>query len=256
MTLPDDKHRRNPRERFRNILSAEKEDGAAPEVRKPPVVNLPRASAEGQQQTSQTSSASGSPGSRSAQVGLPASRFMPTFWTMGGILSVIANVILVGMLISAKRGFAALNPAGAGSAALVGVYSNLELLGQAHIRTTIPIETTVALSASVPVQAVSNITLRSDVLIPGAHVTISTGPFNIDAPANVTLPAGTVLDAVFDMNLPMNTGLPVVADVPVDIAVNSTELQAAIAGLQDSLRPLVCAASPDAVLPDGRSICR
>jgi hypothetical protein len=254
MTLPDDRRRRTPRDRFRNILSAEKEDKATPEIRKPPVVNLPRVGAAAQQQISGLQRGKQEPSSPPLVGSAP--RFLPTFWTAGGILSILANFVLLIMVISAWRGLGGLSPMGGAGGSLLGLYSGLEQMDQAHLRATIPIKTTIALDASVPVKTSTTITLARDVLIQGAHVTINTALFNIDAPANITLPAGTTLDVGIDMALPMQTSVPIALDVPVDIAVSQTELHAAIRGLQDSLRPLLCAASPGAVLPDGSPACR
>src|SRR5512136_2982240 len=197
MTLPDDKRGRTPRDRFRNILSAEKEDLRAAELRKPPVVNLPKVGATAEEQVGEPVSAPQV--SRPVLGGLSTPRFLQTFWTAGGILSVIANVVLFMMLLGAWRGLGALNPAGAGGGALLGLYTSLEQMDQAHIRATIPVQTNVALDASIPVKTSTNITLARDVLIQGAHVTINTALFNIDAPASVTLPAGTSLDVALDM---------------------------------------------------------
>jgi hypothetical protein len=148
------------------------------------------------------------------------------------------------------------NPAGSAGAALLGLYASLEQMDQAHIRITIPVQTDLALNASVPVRTSTNITLARDVHIPGAHVTIDTALFNIDAPASITLPAGTSLEVDLDMTLPLQSSIPMAVNVPVDIAISDTELHAAIRGLQDSLRPLLCAASPGATLPDGAPACR
>ncbi|MFH1186173.1 MAG: hypothetical protein V1755_14215 [Chloroflexota bacterium] len=254
MTLPDDKRRRTARDRFRNILSAEQEDESAAEMRKPPVVNLPKVGVLAPEQMPE--SASTPEARRPFPVALSASRYLPTFWTVGGVLSVIANLVLLMMLISAWRGMGALNPAGSGGGALLGLYASLEQMDQAHIRTTIPVQTDLALDASVPVKTSTNITLARDARIQGAHVTIDTALFNIDAPASITLPAGTSLDVALDMTLPLQSNIPIAVELPVDIAVRDTELHAAIRGLQDSLRPLLCAASPGAALPDGAPVCR
>lgn len=254
MTLPDDKRRRSPRDRFRNILSAEPENEREQEIRKPAVVNLPRVGAAVAESAPESTSApQGVAPFRSA---ISSSRFLPTFWTIGGVLSVIANLVLLMLLISAWRGMGALNPAGSGGGALLGLYTSLEQMDQAHIRGTIPVQTDLALDASVPVKTSTSITLARDVRIQGAHVTIDTALFNIDAPASITLPAGTSLEVDLDMTLPMQSSIPIAVDVPVDIAVRDTELHAAIRGLQDSLRPLLCAASPGAALSDGAPVCR
>lgn len=250
MTLPDDKRRGTPRDRFREIIAAEKEEASAPEPRKPVVVNLPKIGAIAKEPSPSTAPEAAS---RSSLAGkLSAARPGPTFWTAGAILSIFANLVLFIMLISAWRGLSAVNPGGGG---LLALYTSLEQMDQAHIRTTIPVTTTVAVDASIPVKSSTNITLARDVLIQGAHVTINTGLFNIDAPAAVTLPAGTSLDVDLDMTLPMKTNLPISVSVPVDIAIQDTELHAAIQGLKNALRPLICASTPGAMLADGSLVC-
>jgi hypothetical protein len=250
MTLPDDKRRGTPRDRFREIIAAEKEEASAPEPRKPVVVNLPKTGAvPGEPAPPKAPEAASRP---QLFGGLSSAGAGPAFWTAGAILSIFANLVLFIMLISAWRGLSALNPGGGG---LLALYASLEQMDQSHIRSTIPVETTVAVDASIPVKSSTNITLARDVLIQGAHVTINTGLFNIDAPAAVTLPAGTSLDVDLDMTLPMKTSLPISVKVPVDIAIQDTELHAAIQGLKDALRPLICASTPGAMLPSGARVC-
>lgn len=253
MNQRDDRRKSTPRERFRDILSADQDDRPSPEVRKPAVVNLPKAGAGTETDVSE-------PVLRTPEKSVPVARsrpsWMPTFWTVGGVLSVLANLVLLTMLISLWTGAGRLNPAGPSAGALLGVYTSLEQLAESHIRATVPVQTNLNLDASIPVQSTTKITLAQDVFMQGAHVTIDTALFNIDAPANITLPAGTSLDVTLDMILPMNSDVPIAVDVPVDIAVGETDLLGAIRGLQQSLQPVLCATSPGAMLPDGKPICR
>lgn len=252
MTLPDDRRRGSPRDRFRSILSAEKDDEHAPENRKPPIVKLPTVGPSAEQSEARPSAGVGRP-----PTGSQASwRVLPAFWTIGGILSVVANVVLLTMVGQTPRSVLELGNAGLESRALAGVFSGLQKMDQAHIRTSIPLVTTLSLDASVPVKTSTSMTLARDVLISGAHVSLNAAGVSIDAPADVTLPAGTVLDINLDLVLPMTSILPVAAEIPVDIAVQDTELHVAIQELQDSLRPLLCAASPNSLLPDGTALCR
>jgi len=251
MSQPDDHRGRTPRDRFRNILSADKDEEPVPEARKPAVVNLPQAAPR--RADDPTTTEKGAKAALSGRAGSGAARWLPTFWTAGGILSILANIILLGMLINAWRGFGA---GGVNAGILLNAYASLEQLDQAHIRATIPIQTNVALDTTVPVTSSTRITLAQDVHMAGAHVTINTPLFNIDAPADITLPAGTSLDVALDMSLPLQTSVPVMMDVPVDIAVRDTDLHAAIQSMQDALKPVLCAASPGAALADGSMICR
>lgn len=253
MKLPEDKRARSPADRFRKILSAEKEEGRAAETRKPPVVNLPRVGSAGDERPPQPPA--GPPDSRRAAFAFGGG-FLPTFWTIASIASLIANVILTVLVISLLRGSALFGTAGGGSGVVVGLYSSLEQMDLAHLKATIPVHADVPLNTSIPVQATSKITLARDVAIQGARVKISTGPFQIDAPASLTLPAGTSLDVALDLTLPVQTTVPMAVDVPVDIPLQDTDLHPVILGLQESLKPLLCATAPDALSLSGEPVCR
>lgn len=250
MTLPDDKRKGSPRERFRNILSADEEDQQAREPRKPAVVNLPRVGESGGQPTSTAPAphVPVSPGSDNVH----GPRLLRTFWTVGAILSVIANLVLLSML-TAGRGFSA---SGATAGVLPGIYASLEQMDDAHIRTTVPVQTSITLDTTVPTSASTQITLSRDLFVRGAHVTINSSGLSIDSPADITLPAGTIMEVSLDLALPLQAAVPVSAEVPVDIAMRDTELHAAIQALKDALRPLVCASAPGITSSDGTPICR
>ncbi len=250
MTLPDESKKGSPRERFRSILSAEQDDGPAPEPRKPAVVNLPKPNGD-RWPSAPSVPAYGEFEMPSAPSGTH-SRLLRSFWTVGAGLSVLANVVLLSLLIGG-RGL----PGWAGSdRELVAVYTSLEKLDNAHIRASIPMQSDLSLDTTVPVQTSTRISLATDLYVRGAHVTINASGLSIDAPADITLPAGTEMDVNLDLVLPIKAALPATADVPVDIAIRDTELHAAIQALKDSLRPHVCAQSPGATLEDGTPICR
>jgi len=253
MRLPDKDGRRTPRDRFRNILSADKADQPGPETRKPPVVNLPRIGEADEVGNERPSAPWPTPGPKA---GASMARLLPGFWTIGSVLSVIANVVLLVVLSRVLGGVGSPGAADAGSGALEDIYASLEQMDQAHIRATIPVQSSIVLDASMPVETSTNITLERDVFVEGAHVRISTGLIDIDAPASVTLPAGTSLDVALDLTLPLQTDVPIAVEVPIDIIVADTDLHAVIVSLQDALRPVLCANSPDAMRLDGTPVCR
>lgn len=265
MRTPDEKHRRTPVERFRRILSAEqkKEDGV--EAKKPPIGNLPqpksasntRAPEEALEKTLTHKPVSPEPpASRQGATQGSTNRFLPIFWTAASIISLAFNVILLIVLIFLLRGLGSLNGVSLGPGLLGGLYNNFELMDRAHIKSSIPVQTSIPLNLSIPVQTSTGITLAQPASIPGAHVKISTALFNIDAPADVTLPAGTSLNVVLNFNVPVQANVPVTLSVPVDIAMQDTELHPAIVGLQDTIRPLYCAFSPAALSLSGAPVCR
>jgi len=196
------------------------------------------------------------PGTGPSNRAFAAGRFLPAFWTIASVVSLVANAVLIVILISLLRGLGTLDVGGLGPGLLGGLYNNLHQMDQAHIRASIPVQSAIPLNLSIPVQTTTKITLAHDVAIQGAHVKINTPLFNIDAPASVTLPAGTSLDVALDFNLPVQTNVPIALDVPVDIAIKDTDLHSAILGLQETIKPLLCAASPGALSLVGAPVCR
>jgi hypothetical protein len=260
MTLPDDKRRKSPVDRFRKIISADQEKETGPTARMypkrtaSPTFNLPKPTGQNRSQ----SPASASPAVASGPTyDRPAGRgYLPTFWTVASIISLLFNAVLLVFLMGLLRTVGSLNVAGVAPGVLNGLYTNFERMDQAHIKTNIPIQTNIPLDLSVPVQTTTAITLARDVSIPGAHVRINTPLFNIDAPANVTLPAGTSMDVTMSFTLPVQAQVPVSLNVPVDIPVQDTELHPAIAGLQETIRPLYCIVSSSAQSLSGAPLCR
>ena len=252
MKVPDDKRSRNPTDRFRTILTADKEPEPDPENRKPAVVNLPRLRARGggpsTDYSGQTEEAGG--GSGSAPGGL-----LKTFWTIACLVSLAANAYLLLTLSRLTGSQRVIEGTGLDAGMLGGLYNSFSQMDSAHIKTTIPLRSVIPLDATVPLQTETSITLAQAATVDGAHVTINTDLFNIDAPASVTLPAGTALDVALDLQLPVQTDLPLAMDIPVDIAVKDTDLHPAIVAAQETIKPLLCTVSPQAVLPSGEAIC-
>lgn len=260
MATPDDKRRSSPADRFRDIMSADKQ---------------PQEITPAQRVAKDASSASWNlpkPGSRGQALPPPAgpaivtptvtatvvrnNRFLPAFWTAASVISLLFNVVLLVLLVGVMRMVGSLDAASLGSGVLGGLYMNFERMDQAHIKTEIPVQTVIPLNLTVPVQTTTGITLAKAATISGAHVKISTQLFNVDAPAVVTLPAGTPLDVTMSMELPVQAQVPVNLTVPVDIPISSTELHPAITGLQDTVKPLYCIVNPSAKSLAGDPVCK
>lgn len=181
---------------------------------------------------------------------------LPAFWTIASIISLGVNIVLLAVLLGALHGFDISGLGQMGTGLVGGLYSNFEKMDAAHIKTTIPVQSNIPLSMSIPVQTTTNISLASAVEIPNAHVKISTGTFNIDSDADVTLPAGTNLSVVLNFSVPVQTTVPVTLSVPVDIALNQTDLHPAITGLESTIKPLYCILDPNAISISNVPVCR
>jgi len=251
MTMPDDKQKKSGIDRFRNILSSANVE-KSPEVHpKPQAVDrlpkrtIPADIPAGQPAPHIPDTHSGTHSTRE--------RMLRSLWTIASIFSLTFNLLLLILLgVVLLKG----NVTGIGNGLLGGLYSNFERMDQAHIKTHIPVQTSIPLDLVIPVQTTTGITLAQDVAITGAHVKINTPLFNIDAPADVTLPAGTALNVVLNFNVPVKTVVPVTLDVPVDIPLQDTELHPAIAGLKDTIKPLYCLINPFALSINGGLICQ
>src|SRR5512143_1035885 len=261
MTIPDDKRKNSPADGFRNILSAEQgRDGGSTartypkNTASPAINNLPKPGAQANSRSQIAEIQVGRPEPRISGPGIR--RYLPAFWTIASVISLVVNVVLVVVVLGLLRSFGSLDTARIGTRVLGGLYSNFERMDQAHIKTTIPIQTNIPLDLNVPVQTTTGITLAKDVSIPGAHVRINTALFNIDAPANVTLPAGTSLDVTMAFDLPLTGQVPVSLSVPVDIPLQQTDLHPALVGLQDTIRPIYCIVTPLAQALNGEPVCR
>jgi len=186
----------------------------------------------------------------------PSLQFLPAFWTIASLISMTVNILLLAVLVGAMRGLDISGFGQMGTGLVGGLYSNFEKMDTAHIKTTIPIQSSIPLNMSIPVQTTTNISLANAVEIPNAHVKISTGTFNIDSAADVTLPAGTSLNVVLNFNVPVQSSVPIALNVPVDIPLSSTELHPAITGLESTIKPLYCILSPGAISISNVPVCR
>lgn len=175
-------------------------------------------------------------------------RFGPAFWNVTGVLSLVVNGILIAILLILFRylGFLHFTSNDIGTGLVGGLFTNFEKMDAATIRTNIPVDAQIPLDIVVPVQTTTQITLAQQVVIPNAHVRITTPNVNINSDAEVTLPAGTPLNVNLNFSLPVKTTIPVHLDVPVNIPLNATELHEPFVGLQEVIRPLYCILEPDA----------
>jgi hypothetical protein len=171
-------------------------------------------------------------------------RFMPAFWTVTAIFSLLVNIIFIAILIIFGNFFFELKKTVA-DGLVTGISNNLELMDQAHIVTTVLVETTVQLQDNLPVvfnlpiNQSTQLSITEDIRVPGATIYLNNTPVLTD----LTLPAGTPIHVNFDMTIPVSESIPVDITVPVslmvplDVAVDQTDLHQSIVGLQSVIEP-------------------
>ncbi|HEX9091373.1 MAG TPA: hypothetical protein VF831_07775 [Anaerolineales bacterium] len=188
-------------------------------------------------------------------------KFLPAFWTVACIFSLVVNIILIAALISFGRHFFALK-ALVSDGLVNGLSSNLALMDKAHIVTTIPVKTTVQLQDNLPV--VFDLPLKQDTQVTLASDTDVSGTTLINlapVPLDFTLPAGTPLKINLDMTIPVSQSIPVDITVPVsllvplDLAVGQTDLHQSIVGLESTLDPYKDVLSTSFNSPQDISFC-
>lgn len=176
-------------------------------------------------------------------------RFLPAFWTVTGILSLLVNGILLAILLVLLQvlGKTPFQPEDQFAGLLGGLYQNFVRMDEASIIADVPVNTTIPLNIVVPVQTTTRITLAETVTIPNAHVVINTGGVDIDADAVVTLPAGQPLNITLDFPLTVQNNIPIQLNVPVNIPLRNTQLHDPFVGLQEVVKPYYCLVEPNAV---------
>ena len=197
-----------------------------------------------------------------AETGYPIrNRFLPLFWTLASILSLIVNVVLIGILLMLW-----LRPYDQFSGILGGLYNNFVKMDQATIATNIPVSGNipVPLNLNIPVtipSVTADITLNKDAVIENVGVQITEGGVSINAlAARITLPVGTPLSVSINnltsFVLPVQDQLsvPISLNVPVNIPLSQTQLHEPFVGLQEVVRPYYCLLEPNATV-NGIFVC-
>ena len=175
--------------------------------------------------------------------------FWEAFKNIAILFSFVVNLILVIGLIGAlmfifeiKKGIA--------EPLLGGLYTGFVQMDEAHITTTIPVNTTITVNDKVtadfnlPLQQTTKVVLAEDTLIIGATVDINGGILQLNnAPTNIRLPKGTVLPIILDLTVPVKQDIPVNLNIPVsipvaiDIPLAQTELHQPFTDLRDLFAP-------------------
>jgi len=200
-------------------------------------------------------------GRSTSQSNFSGPRFLPTFWTIASVISMLVNIGVVIVLIVVIQVLggtrSALNFAQSQANGLLGgLHENFVKMDEASIKTNIHVEKNIPVQFTLNVSGNTNVTLSQDVSISGALVTVNTGGLNINnARANIVLPAGTVLPIFIDnLVVPVDKEVPAILDVPVDIPLNATELHEPFVGLQQVVRPYYCLLQSE-VFVNGVDVC-
>jgi hypothetical protein len=171
-------------------------------------------------------------------------KFLPAFWTVTAIFSLMVNILFIGILIIFGHFFFELKGLVA-NGLVTELSNNLVLMDKAHIVTTVPVETTVQLQDNLPVvfdlpiNQNIQLSLTEDTHISGATIYLNNTPVLTD----LTIPAGTPIQSNFDMTIPVSQTIPVDVTVPVsllvpiDLAIDQTDLHQSIVGLQGAIEP-------------------
>lgn len=231
-------------ERMRQLLKSANEEIAGPPA--------PRAGTKSDQPPALPAPAA--PGGNKLPI---RERILRAMWTLTSVISLTINVVLIIVLAVLWQNFTTLQEmtGTVGQNLLGGLYDNFVKMDEAHIITTIAVDSEIPINFNLPVETETIVTLTDQVQLTNAYVVIDTPLLNISAPAIVTLPKGTRLPIALSINVPVDTTVPVHLDVPVDIPLAQTELHEPFTGLQKVLKPYYCLLFPNATLWDNRPAC-
>lgn len=164
-------------------------------------------------------------------------RILPAFWTVAAVISMVVNVILIGILLSLAANLGGLKTM-LNKQLIGGLYDNFVLMDQATIRANVPVSDFVQAKFDLVLDTDTTVVLTSDTFISNARVTLNTGGLTIiNAPTDIVLPSGTQLPVHLSLVVPVDQQIPVNLNVAVDIPLNQTELHTPFAGLQQVLNP-------------------
>lgn len=170
-------------------------------------------------------------------------KFLPAFWSVATIFSLLVNIVLIAILVSIGRNFFALKSL-VSDGLVKGMSDNLALMDKAHIVTTVPFQATVQVQDNLPVAFDVPIKEATEVTLTKATVVDATTYINgALVPMSVTLPMGTPLQLNMDMTIPvsqtipLNLSVPVSLTVPLDVAVDQTDLHQSIIGMLNAIKP-------------------
>jgi hypothetical protein len=172
-------------------------------------------------------------------------RNMRTLWTVGSILSILLNCILLVVLIILGNQLFTLKKM-VGIDLIGGLYANFVKMDEASIKTIITVSDTIPINFNLPISQDTTVILREPTSINGARVTLNTGGLSINnAPADIVLPAGTILPIHLELTVPVQQTIPITLTVPVDIPLDQTELHEPFTGLQQVVSPLFWLLKPE-----------
>lgn len=165
-------------------------------------------------------------------------RPMPAIWTIGSVLSIVLNIILIITVVVLMKNLFAIKTL-VQDHLMGGLYYNFILMDGATIDTNVVVNDTIPVVFDLPVNTNTTVSLTEDVLIEGATVArlVSGGVTILNAPADILLPKGTRLPIALNITVPVNTTVPVVLNVPVSIPLDQTELHQPFVGLQEVIAP-------------------
>jgi hypothetical protein len=157
-------------------------------------------------------------------------KIFPAFWSIGSLLSLVLNIILIVALVLVGKEFFTFKEL-ITDQLLRGLYYNFIMMDEAEINTSVQVDDTIPVQFDLPVNTNTTVTLSENTYIYNAQVGV------LSAPTNIVLPEGTKLPITLDIIVPVDTTVPVVLDVPVNIPLSETELHIPFVGLQDVVSP-------------------
>lgn len=159
------------------------------------------------------------------------------FWKFATLFSFLVNFILVLVLLFVVILLFDIKNAIA-QPLVGGLYGSFVQMDTSHIVTTIEVNDTLPVQFDLPLNQQTEVVLTRDTLITGASVSIQGGVLIINnAPTTILLRAGTPLPVQLNLVVPVSQTVPVHLLVPVNIALDQTDLHTPFGRLRNLFYP-------------------
>jgi hypothetical protein len=122
-----------------------------------------------------------------------------------------------------------------------GLYTDFAGLNESQIETNVVVDDTIPIDFDLTLDETTTVTLAEAAVINNvpAQFEITGGGGSISGTVDITLPQGTPLTIDLSLLVPVEQTIPVVLNVPVDIALQDTQLSIPFTNLGNLLEPYV-----------------
>ena len=164
--------------------------------------------------------------------------FWNAFRNFAILFSFITNFVLIVVLLVVVREIFLIKN-GIAEPLIDGLHANFVGLDTATIDTTIPVNDTIDIGFTLPINQETTVVLTEAVPL-SANTSFNLGEFgSINGTVSLNLPVGLALPVQLSMDVPVSATIPIALDVAVQIPLKDTQLHQPFVNLRDLFEPFV-----------------